>query len=394
MRTTCVPFLAVMASSMLVKEAIAVPRHAHLNLHAKRDYYVATDTVIVTEEVWVTEAADGSLETRPATATAFVDESALMVAEPLPGAPPLAAPATTLVPVVSSSSSSSSLLNADLIEAKPSNSYVAPISTLVAAKPIASASASTSLAAPAATASSSSSTTSTSKRGLAYNDASLLTAFAKNSMFSWSYNWGSTQYGGTVPAGIEYVPMLWGLSSDHTRNWADAVSTGLAAGATHLLSFNEPDYSGQANLGYAAAATGYMTYMQPYASKAKLVSPAVTNGGDPMGLTWLTNFIAACSACTIDAIAVHWYNGGDAAAFKAYMAKAYAAGGNRPIWVTEFQASGTALEQAAFLKEVMAWMDSTSYIERYSYFMVADGNLMSGSALSSLGSTYAAAAAA
>ncbi|KAI9052712.1 hypothetical protein LZ554_002988 [Drepanopeziza brunnea f. sp. 'monogermtubi'] len=204
MRTTCVPFLAVMASSMLVKEAIAVPRHAHANLHAKRDYYLDTDTVVVTEEVWVTEAADGSLETQPgvATATGYVDGSPQLVAEPQPAAPLIAAPATTLVPVVSSSSGSSNLPNAALIEAKPANSYLAPISTLVAAKPTTSAS----LAAPAASASSSSSSTSSGKRGLAYNDASLLPAFAKNSMVSWSYNWGCSQYGGTVPAGIDPTP--------------------------------------------------------------------------------------------------------------------------------------------------------------------------------------------
>ncbi len=109
-----------------------------------------------------------------------------------------------------------------------------------------------------------------------------------------------------------------------------------------------------------------------------------------MGLAWLGNFIDACSTCTIDAIALHWYNGGTADDFISYIKKAYAAGGNRPIWVTEFQASGSDAEQAAFLETVMAWMDSSDMVERYAYFMASDGILLSsGSSLSSLGETFA-----
>ncbi|KAL5325857.1 hypothetical protein ACEPPN_006991 [Leptodophora sp. 'Broadleaf-Isolate-01'] len=394
MRTTF-STLAVMASSLLVKEAFAAPA-------VRRDYYLDTDNVIVTEEVWVTELPDGSYATGApvAVGTITIDGSAVLVTEPVPSstipppAPTSQAPSITEIPSTptptpSTSSTpapepttSSVVAAAVFIEQTPSSTsiYVAPTTLESVVIPP-----TTSSVAPVAT--TAPSTSSSGKRGLAYNDASLLSAFTSASDVTWAYNWGSTT--SSIPSNFEYTPMLWGLLPGDVGNWAEAVATALAGGSTHLLAFNEPDYSGQANLGYAEAAAGYLTYMQPYASKAKLVSPAVTNGGGEMGLTWLSNFIGACSTCTIDKVAIHWYNGGDATAFKEYMAKAYTAGGNRPLWITEFEASGTDEEQAAFLTEVMAWMDETDYIERYAYFMVADGNLVSGTSLSSLGSTYA-----
>ncbi|KAK0122085.1 hypothetical protein ONS95_010348 [Cadophora gregata] len=404
MRTTF-STLAVMASSLLVKETFAAPA-----IRA-RDYYLDTDNVIVTEEVWVTELPDGSYATGApvAVGTITIDGSAVLVTEPIPSAtpPPPApisvAPATTEVPATPSTSStplpepttSSVVADAVFIEQTPSSTsvYVAPTTSeapVVVPTTLESVVVppTTTSAAPVATTPASSS--SSGKRGLAYNDASLLSAFTSASDVTWAYNWGSTTP--SIPSNFEYAPMLWGLRPDDISNWAHAVETALAGGSTHLLAFNEPDYSGQANLAPAAAATGYLTYMQPYASKAKLVSPAVTNGGGEMGLTWLSNFISACSSCTIDKVAIHWYNGGDAAAFKEYMAKAYTAGGNRPLWITEFEAAGSDSEQAAFLTEVMAWMDETDYVERYAYFMVSEGNLVNGKSLSSLGSTYASSA--
>ena len=81
MRTTF-STLAVMASSLLVKEALAAPA-----IRA-RDYYLDTDNVIVTEEVWVTELADGSYATGVpvAVGTITIDGSAVLVTEPVPSA--------------------------------------------------------------------------------------------------------------------------------------------------------------------------------------------------------------------------------------------------------------------------------------------------------------------
>ncbi|CZT12984.1 related to TIR2 Cold shock induced protein [Rhynchosporium graminicola] len=397
--------LAVMVTSLLVKEAFGAPA-------LRRDYYLDTDSVVVTEEIWVNQLPDGSYSTGLPTAvvTSTIDGNPVLVTEPVPSptnpppAPIFDAPAIAEVAVPDSTTSTSpipeptlpSVPDAVFIEQKPPSTSVEPttyptpttsvtptvVPTTLESVAIPTPSVPAAPVAPIVPPISSS-----GKRGLAYNAANLLSAFTSASNVTWAYNWGSSTV--AIPSNLEYVPMLWGLRQSETSNWHESADKALAAGSTHLLAFNEPDLGAQANLGYAEAAAGYLTYMQPYASKAKLVSPAVTNGGGEMGLTWLSNFLRACSSCTIDKVALHWYNGGDAAAFKEYMAKAYTAGGNRPLWITEFEASGSDEEQAAFLTEVMAWMDKTDYIERYAYFMVSDGNLVDGTTLSKLGSAYA-----
>jgi hypothetical protein len=63
--------------------------------------------------------------------------------------------------------------------------------------------------------------------------------------------------------------------------------------------------------------------MQPFAGKAKLVSPAVTNGAAPLGLDWLDRFFAACKGCTVDVIAIHIYDSPtNTAYFKKYISDA------------------------------------------------------------------------
>ncbi|TQS36349.1 hypothetical protein Golomagni_03203 [Golovinomyces magnicellulatus] len=225
------------------------------------------------------------------------------------------------------------------------------------------------------------------KRGIAYNDITKLSAFTSSSKVSWAYNWGSTTP--AIPNNVEFVPMLWGTGS-HAAGWKENADKAIASGSTHLLAFNEPDLGEQSSLSVGDAVAGYQSLMQPYSGKAKLGSPAVTNGGSPMGLTYLKNFITACTGCTIDFIAIHWYNGGSADDFKNYVTKAHIAGGGRPVWITEFEGPGDAQQQQKFLKEVLPWLDNQDYVERYAYFMASDGNLISsGTSPSAVGQAYA-----
>lgn len=270
-------------------------------------------------------------------------------------------------------------------------SVAAATSTAVVA-PVATSTSSTSTAAAAATsaaATSASSSSSSGKRGVAYNDASLCDLFEGSAEVTWGYNWGQSSSG--LASSFNYVPLLWGTSSTFTNGWSAAAEAAISSGSTHLMSFNEPDLSSQSNISPEDAATAYMTYMQPFAGKAKLGSPAVTNGGGATGLDWLNAFLTACSECTIDFVPIHWYSGSDQAAyFKEQVANATAVAGGKPVWVTEFGCTdGADSDISAFLEEVMPWMDEQSYVERYSYFMVADGYLVdSATALSSYGSTY------
>lgn len=234
-----------------------------------------------------------------------------------------------------------------------------------------------------------------SKRGLAYNSAALTGAFAGKAM-TWAYNWADRPYG-TLPSGVEFVPMLWGEKK--FGDWAASATSALAAGAKHLLSFNEPDLAEQANMNTATAAAAHIKYMNPYAGQAKIGSPSVTNGGpsggtDGMGLGWLRKFFDRCNGnCKVDFVAFHWYDSADNVAyFKNYVSdviKLAQEKGVQKVWLTEFAAAGSDEQVAKFLAEVQPWMDSNDAIERYAYFMCSDGRLVNGNSLSAVGKAYA-----
>jgi hypothetical protein len=138
-----------------------------------------------------------------------------------------------------------------------------------------------------------------SKRGVPYNIPTLLNLFI-GSEVSWAYNWRSKN--NTIPAGIEYIPMLWGDNATYTKDWQKNANDSINSGASALLAFNEPDQVGQALINPSDAAISYRTFMSDMfgGGSIKLGSPAVTNGPAPMGLNWLDKFMAACSDCQVD----------------------------------------------------------------------------------------------
>lgn len=410
--------------SLLATSALAAPARFDAR---KRDFVV--EDVVITEAITVLEQADGSYVTQDAVAvgTAIdrttVKETVTPTPTPTPSSTHTSTPTSTSTsistPLAPSSQAAKVVIPSPAVMQQSSSS-----STTVAPAPVPTTSAvpsvvpvpsvepsvapiisipsitlpslpttfATSTSSSAAASPTTSSGGSGDKRGLAYNEASFLSAFT-GSLTNWCYNWGSTP-GGDVPSNLEYVPMLWSDTDSFTGDWDSAVSTAKSSGSSHLLSFNEPDLSSQSNIAYGQAASSYMTYMQPYAGSFKLGAPAVTNGAadSGMGLGYLSSFISSCKdlGCTIDFVPIHWYN--DASQvddFKNHVTQAYTAGGNRPIWITEIGASGSTDAQQSFLEQVIPWLDSQDFVERYAYFMVSDGSLMSGSSVSALGNTYA-----
>lgn len=266
-------------------------------------------------------------------------------------------------------------------------SFTKRVSSISSIRVAGGLSAATTTAFPTATASSAS-----ARRGLAYNDEDLLPGFlGSGSKVTWKYNWDQI---GSRSDGLEFVPMLWGTESNLTDYWTLNADAAIAAGSTCLLSFNEPDNWGQANLSVAAAVAGHIKYMNPYASKARISTPAITNSVlDGEGISWLTEFISECQGnCAIDFAAIHWYSPVDAQGFLQHLLDVYTAT-NMSVWITEFAPSGTDDEIESFLETVMFEMDfnaTFSFVERYSYYMVAPGSLISsGTALSEYGSTFA-----
>ncbi|KIW22044.1 uncharacterized protein PV07_12562 [Cladophialophora immunda] len=231
------------------------------------------------------------------------------------------------------------------------------------------------------------------KKGLAYNDASLTDAFDGRGM-TWAYNWAASP-GGQLVAGVEFVPMLWGLVRLDT--WSSSVNSAIASGAKHALGFNEPDDTNQANLTAAMAASYHIQYMNPLAGQVSIGSPAVTNGDGldpPQGVHWLQAFFTACAGkCEVDFVAFHWYGSvSDIAGFQQHVEDvtlAAAAANVTKLWLTEFGANGTDADVASFLTQAVNFLDSTTQVERYAYFMCSDGILVNGGTISSpIGEAY------
>ncbi|GFF22638.1 alkali-sensitive linkage protein 1 [Aspergillus udagawae] len=236
---------------------------------------------------------------------------------------------------------------------------------------------------------------SSTKRGAAYNDASTVQALGNTGSISWAYDWNMLA-SGTLPSGVEFVPMLWG--SKMFGGWLAAIETALASGSNYILGFNEPDSSAQSAMSPSEAAQAYKQYITPYSGKAKLVSPGVTNSPSAgEGLDWMNSFLQSCTDCGISTLAVHWY-GSSADEFKTFVNQATSFAsekGLESVWITEFALSSdlstgaSSSESAQFLSEVLPWLDSQPMVGRYAYFMCADNYLLSGSGLTSTGQIYA-----
>jgi len=247
-------------------------------------------------------------------------------------------------------------------------------------------SSSSSSAAPSSTGSSSSGKS--GKRGVAYNDAKLTDCLVSSPAVSWGYNWGSSSSG--LSDSVKFIPTLWGPKSEFTNDWSKNAQSAIDSGSTHLFSFNEPDLGEQANLSPSEAAAAYKEYMEPFAGKAKLCAPSVTNGGGSMGLSWLSSFLESCSDCTIDCINIHWYDSAENSEyFKKHVSDAADTAPGKQIFVSEFAATGSDDQISTFLEDVMPWMDSNDDVGGYAYFMAGEGKLVSGSEQSTIGKVFA-----
>lgn len=232
------------------------------------------------------------------------------------------------------------------------------------------------------------------KRGLAYNDPSLLPLFVGGgSKCTWAYNWGSWY---DISIDVPFVPMLWGLRREFVSVWKQNAENAIRRGSTHFLSFNEPDLGSQANIpDIGTAVAGHIEHMLEFSNRGiKIGAPAVTNSGARnQGASYLRQFMAACDAnpdCRVDFCPYHWYD--SAQNTKGFIEQAHIIHeicGGREVWITEFAAYGSDAEVDAFLKTVLPQLDALPFVARYSYFMVAQGRLVQGNSLSSYGRTYA-----
>jgi hypothetical protein len=185
----------------------------------------------------------------------------------------------------------------------------------------------------------------------------------------WTYNWNLNR---DSPLGWEYVPIR------QTRWWPDLNEDWQARGASHLLGFNEPDRTDQANLTVAEAISTWPVVLEP---GLRLGAPAVSDGG----LGWLYDFISQADAANlrVDFVPVHYYrchaNVGDPAGtanqFHDFL-KGIHDEVKRPLWVTEWNNGAnwtscvdpTFAQQQAAVAAIMQMLDDTPFVERYALY--------------------------
>ncbi|KAJ7920088.1 glycosyl hydrolase catalytic core-domain-containing protein [Mycena leptocephala] len=145
---------------------------------------------------------------------------------------------------------------------------------------------------------------------------------------------------------------------------------------TTVLGMNEPQESSQANMTPAAGAEMWKRYLEPLKTRGiRLGSPAPS--GSATSKPWLQGFMAECDGnCTVDFIAIHWYNT-NSTAFKEFITDFHDEF-HLNIWVTEWACQNMSgpedqcsLTQVVdFLRETQTFMDQMDWVERYAWYGV------------------------
>jgi autotransporter-associated beta strand protein len=189
----------------------------------------------------------------------------------------------------------------------------------------------------------------------------------------WEYDYDNVA---TSTLDVEYVPMR------DTANWDAYSNINGKQGSTHVLGFNEPDQTNQANMTVAQAIADWPNLTQ---SGLRLGAPAVSSSGvTGQGLDWLYSFMSQAEALNyrVDFVPVHFYQcGWTAAQFTNYLWGVYQQTG-RPVWVTEFNygaswCSGTPptlQQEASAIASYVSALESAPYVERYSIYSYFPSN--------------------
>lgn len=192
---------------------------------------------------------------------------------------------------------------------------------------------------------------------------------------AWYYDWQPTSDVSNPPAGIQFIPMIWG---EKNLNTADETAAG-NSGAGILLTFNEPDNAGQSNMSVAQALAAWP---QLEALNMTLGSPAVgDNATNPNG--WLAQFMAGAKAARyrVDFICIHSYQANfdpesatqNLVSYLDAVHKIY----KLPIWVTEYAMGDWPSSQgvtpaypiqAAFARSSGRALEKLQYVQRYAWY--------------------------
>jgi hypothetical protein len=231
------------------------------------------------------------------------------------------------------------------------------------------------------------------KKGAGFQDNTVI----DNLNVAWFYDWGASD---VSTANREYALMAWGRNAANDPTKINAYIA--KPDVNHLLSFNEPDNTGQSNITYTDAVPLHKLLA---ATGLRLGSPACEEQNATGTNKWLTNFMSLANTnnVKVDYVAIHWYDWGSYSntnntapnvanmftRFKNYVNNVYATY-NLPIWITEFNANRntTSATHEAFIALALPWLEQQPFIERYAYFFPPALPPMSSGVLTPIGTAY------
>ncbi|MEJ8843718.1 glycosyl hydrolase [Lacibacter sp. H375] len=221
-----------------------------------------------------------------------------------------------------------------------------------------------------------------SKKGVAFTDSNVVKQFNTSWYYGWSINRPSF-------GPMNFIPMTWGKG---TATVADVNYLVGRKDINHLLSFNEPDNSGQSNI--ASIDTAIARYRIMMQTGLRLGSPAVEQNNAFVAGKWLPMFMDSAKAkkLRIDYVCLHWYDwgnensntGGDTLVaeqvftrFKAYVERARLTYPDQKLWLTEYNCNPSRNARPNLIKYFMQlsseWLNTVPYVERYAYFQTRTG---------------------
>lgn len=213
------------------------------------------------------------------------------------------------------------------------------------------------------------------------------TSFAMGFHPNWAYNWGRLNTN-PIPADATFHPMQWGNSNWDTGSiqgplWQNYSLWRTKADGIHLLGFNEPDRTDQANMTMSAVISRWPRLEE---LDLPLVSPAPGTLGDDDG-GWKDTFFTQADALGYRAeyTAVHTYpgpNGGNSDNLINFVNSAYTFNGiNRPVWLTEFSfvdwgKTGSWSEEDTYtcLAEFLWRAEGNERLRKYALFVFSENS--------------------
>jgi hypothetical protein len=192
---------------------------------------------------------------------------------------------------------------------------------------------------------------------------------------SWYYHWQPSSDVTNPPAGVQFIPMIWG--EKNLTNAAETATKNSRAGI--LLTFNEPDNPGQSNMTVAQALAAWP---QLEALNMTLGSPAIAEDATkPNG--WLAQFMAGAKSAgyRVDFICIHSFQSNFDPAMATRNLVNYLNAVHQmyklPIWVTEYAmgywSAGTGITpdyptQAVFARYSAVALEKLPFVQRYAWY--------------------------